>query len=40
MPEQPNNSINNEGGIRSLLENNVLYKTILICTILALFPDC
>ena len=37
MPEQPSNSINNEGGIRPPLENNVLYKTILICAILALF---
>ena len=37
MPEQPSKSINNEGGIRSPLENKVLYKTILICIILALF---
>ena len=37
MPEQPSNSINNEGGIRPLFENNVLFKTILICAILALF---
>ena len=38
MPEQPHKSIISEAGIRSPLDNSLLFKTILVCTILALFP--